>query len=119
MNEAIDKEMDIDFKVILADTVVDKVAMMIQSIDAFLAMATVVVPWRLGFLAYATLNNRLWVTLGSQSKQLWGFLNWEAVVLRLFAETKDSCEVDEVEAVPGKKWHFVHGEDDPVDYYNH
>ena len=70
MNEAIDKEMDIDFKVILAYTVVDKVAMMIQSIDAFLAMATMVVSWRLGLPAYATLNNRLRVVLGSQSQQL-------------------------------------------------
>lgn len=54
VNEAVDEEMDIDFIVILSDAVVDKIAVMVQSVYAFRAVSAVVVPRGLGCLTYCT-----------------------------------------------------------------
>ena len=65
MKKTIDQEMYIDFKVILAHTVVDKITVMIQSIDAFLAVPAVVVPWGLCLQTDTALDYRLGIILWS------------------------------------------------------
>ena len=80
MQKAINQEVHVDFKIILTHTVVDKVTVMVQPVNAFLTVSAVVVPWRLGRPAYLALLDALRLLLSSQNQSLLGLFDRHTVV---------------------------------------
>ena len=108
--------MNVDFRVVLPNTVANKVAVMIQSVYTFIAVSAMVVAIRFCLLANLALFYFFRKADFSLFTYFCNLFNGARIRVRLFSFPENKGEKDQIKRMGRKNGDIIGNEDKPINY---